>query len=635
MSRNNYIEDPISLPVTKTGKVVNCRKNRTISIVVDYLHLPERMKYFRLDCRLDFFTHFMDSLGDSAEVVDGIDGYSEHTLLYQAAYFRNKSKSDKYRKANIQLLVDFYRYLVKTNIDKGYFDGALYITNRVLTNRKLSYYLEAGWDFIAFSPTAKYNGQDEFLLVLHGFDKHSSRLTHDDYKPIHMKCIDEPFFRQLFFDYMISSPVHCGECEAMYIGSVGDIINKICSIKKSQMSTNTDLTHFTIQEGRLIRRIIDSSKSKVETRCTKRGDNITIGTKNNRLGFIRRWLQWAESRGRMTFDRTFFDEFTQFEEPVKKSAKPIPDNELTALFTLAKKKSEDSSLNKLLYLAMTMILQTHFRPSDVLSLKASNITLSESQRVYTIRHKTKTSGANLQIDPLTKYDYDILQDAIKQTEVLRECTSDKKLKDRIFIYRECHGLVKAVVREELYSYMSRLCDELGFKTTYGPYNLRYSYMTKVFQNAVANDLSEVELRVLTKHVKLSTSGGYVKKSRSDYFKALYNVMLEDVQLDIAPKIVEAMPDDAQELGADAGGCGKCKALNCMYNTILPCITCENFVTTVAYEPFFQRMIEMIDDQLEMAKYPHDKEDLITMKEIYVSFIVEFDRIKQTSQICDR
>ena len=44
---------------------------------------------------------------------------------------------------------------------------------------------------------------------------------------------------------------------------------------------------------------------------------------------------------------------------------------------------------------------------------------------------------------------------------------------------------------------------------------------------------------------------------------------------------------------------------------------------------------MIDDQLEMAKYPHDKEDLITMKEIYVSFIVEFDRIKQTSQICDR
>ena len=38
---------------------------------------------------------------------------------------------------------------------------------------------------------------------------------------------------------------------------------------------------------------------------------------------------------------------------------------------------------------------------------------------------------------------------------------------------------------------------------------------------------------------------------------------------------------------------------------------------------------MIDQQLERAKYPHDKEDLVTMKEIYVSFLVEFDRIKQT------
>lgn len=629
MSRNNQTEDSIALPVTKTGKIVNCQKNRTMSVVVEYLHIPERMQHFNEECRLYMFTHFMDSLGEYAGTIDGIDGYTEHTLIQQAAYFRTKSRDDVYRKNSIQLVVDFYRYLVRTNVDKGYFDGASLITNRLLTNKNLSRYLEMGWDFIAYSPTAKYNGQNEFLLVLHGFDKHSSRMTHDDYKPIHMKCIDEPFFRQLYFDYMISSHIHFGECEAIHIGCIGDIINKICSIKKSQMSTNTDLSHFTVQEGRLIRRIIDSAKAKVSTRFTKCGDNITLGTKNNRLGFMRRWFQWAESRGRLTFDRTFFDEFTQFEEPVKRNAKPVPDAELSALFILAKKKSEEGYLNKLFYLAMTMILQTHFRPSDVLSLKASNISLSESQHVYTIRHKTKTSGPNMQIDPLTRYDYDILQEAIKQTESLRECTSDDKLKDRIFIYKECHGLVRAVVREDLYAYMGRLCTELGFANIYGPYNLRYSYMTKVFQNAVANDLSEVELRVLTKHVKLGTTAGYVKKNRSDYFKALYNVMLEDVQLDIAPKIVETMPDSAQELGADSGGCGRCKALNCIYNTILPCITCEHFVTTVAYEPFFKRMIEMIDQQLERAKYPHDKEDLVTMKEIYVSFLVEFDRIKQT------
>lgn len=259
MSRNNQTEDSIALPVTKTGKIVNCQKNRTMSVVVEYLHIPERMQHFNEECRLYMFTHFMDSLGEYAGTIDGIDGYTEHTLIQQAAYFRTKSRDDVYRKNSIQLVVDFYRYLVRTNVDKGYFDGASLITNRLLTNKNLSRYLEMGWDFIAYSPTAKYNGQNEFLLVLHGFDKHSSRMTHDDYKPIHMKCIDEPFFRQLYFDYMISSHIHFGECEAIHVGCIGDIINKICSIKKSQMSTNTDLSHFTVQEGRLIRRIIDTN----------------------------------------------------------------------------------------------------------------------------------------------------------------------------------------------------------------------------------------------------------------------------------------------------------------------------------------------------------------------------------------
>ena len=105
-------------------------------------------------------------------------------------------------------------------------------------------------------------------------------------------------------------------------------------------------------------------------------------------------------------------------------------------------------------------------------------------------------------------------------------------------------------------------------------------------------------------------------------------MMEDVQLDIAPKIVAEMPEGTQELGEDAGGCGRCKALNCLFRSILPCITCENFVTTIEYEPFFKRMIQLIDDQLVIAKYPHDREDLVTMKEIYVAFLVEFDKLKK-------
>ena len=121
--------------------------------------------------------------------------------------------------------------------------------------------------------------------------------------------------------------------------------------------------------------------------------------------------------------------------------------------------------------------------------------------------------------------------------------------------------------------------------------------------------------------------GYVKKSRDDYFKALYQVMLEDVQVNPIGKVVEKMPEQAQELSEREGGCGRCRAGNCLFKSILPCITCENFVTTVEYEPFFKRMIAYIDEQMEDATYPHDREDLVTMKEVYVSFLIEIDRLK--------
>ena len=204
---------------------------------------------------------------------------------------------------------------------------------------------------------------------------------------------------------------------------------------------------------------------------------------------------------------------------------------------------------------------------------------------------------------------------------------DPTIKDKIFVYVKNSGSIDVLCCEYVYAFMSRICKELGFPKAYGPYNLRYTYMTKVFEKAVANDLSNAEVRVLTKHVKLGTTLGYVKKNRTDYFKALFQVMMEGEQVNVTDKVVDKIPDGAQELGVREGSCGKCKAANCLYKSILPCITCENFVTTIEYEPFFRRMRQDIDEQLESATFPHDREDLVTIKEIYVAFLIEIDKRK--------
>lgn len=606
------------------SRFVNCKNNRIlkeVAVSLEGISISSNSKANKIN----FFEFFIRSLGPHVVSIDGHVGYNETTLFYQKDFIlRRRGLTDYDRRQQLWLLVRFYNDLCNRYPEMGYFNEAVCMSYKLMQNVKLPVYFQEGWEFMNYSPLMKYEGQERIILTLHGFDKHSTRMTSKDFYPLHLYKIQSPFFRELYFDYMKSSYVRFGESTSIYVGCIGDILNTICSIKASSLSNVPDERHWTVQEARLMKKIIDESRN--EWNSEKRGENITLGSKNSRIGYIRRWFQWAEANGRMTFEKMFFDELSQFEEPTKHDARPIPPEHLQMVFDKARSLSVKNDRNRVLYLAMKMIHQTNFRPSDILSMTLSGLGFAVSQDTPVIRHITKTSGPRGQVDPLTKYDYELLKEVIEITSDLRANAPDKSMKDLIFLYRKQTGHIDVVKCETLRTFMRLICQELGIKR-YSPYNIRYTYMTKVFENAVFNDLSESEVQVLTKHIKLGTTMGYVKKSRNDYFKALYQVMLEDVQVNVSGKVVEKMPEQAQELSEREGGCGKCRAANCLFRSILPCVTCENFVTTVEYEPFFKRMIEHIDEQLEDATYPHDREDLVTMKEVYVSFLIEIDRIK--------
>ncbi len=606
------------------AKYVNTRNNRIlkeVAVCMEGICISSNSK----SNKVNFLEFYIRSLGPFVETIDGHVGYNETTLFYQKDYIlRRRGISDKERYQQFWLLVRFYNDICNRYPEMGYFNDAVRMSYKLLQNNKLPQYFFEGWEFVNYSPLMKYEGQERIILTLHGFDRHSTRMTSKDFYPLHLYKISSPFFRELYFDYMKSSHVRFGESTAIYIGCIGDILNTMCSVKASSISNVPDESHWTVQEARLMKKIIDESKNSWNS--LKRGENITLGSKNNRIGYMRRWFQWAADNGRMTFEKMFFDELSQFEEPTKRNARPIPPEHLQIIFDKARALSTQNDRNRVLYLAMKLLHQTNFRPSDIFSMTLSGLGFAVSQGSHVIRHITKTSGPKGQVDPLTKYDYDILKEVLDLTKEMRENAPDKSMKDLIFLYRKQTGQIDVVKCETLRSFMRYICQELGIKR-YSPYNIRYTYMTKVFENAVFNDLSESEVQVLTKHVKLGTTMGYVKKSRDDYFKALYQVMLEDVQVNPRGKVVEKMPEQAQELSEREGGCGRCRAANCLFKSILPCVTCENFVTTVEYEPFFERMIAHINEQMEDAMYPHDREDLVTMKEVYVSFLIEIDRLK--------
>ena len=606
------------------AKYVNTKNNRILKEVAASLEGIEPRRHPKSNITI-FLNCFIQSLGPFIASINDHIGYNETTLFYQIDYFlqcNRITKAERYQQ--LWLLVRFYNFICLRYPQIGYFNDAVRMSYKLLKNIWLPRYILDGWAFLNYSPFMKYEGQERIILTLHGFDRHSTQMTAEDYIVLHLYKFDSLFFRELIFDYLKSSYIRLHECRHFNLGTIAEIANTLCRIKASGISNVSSENHWTVQEARLIKKIVNVNKTK------NQNEDISLRTKNSRLGFIRRWFQWAEDNGRMSFEKLFFDELSQFEEPAKHDARPIPPEHLQLIFDKAHVLSMQNNLNRVLYLSMKLLHQTNFRPNDIFSMKLSRLDYSITHGSHIIRHITKTSGPFGQVDPVTKFDYDILKEIIELTNELRENTPDKTMKDLIFLCRMRNGRISNINCSKLRFFMGSVCKELGIKH-YSPYNLRYTYMTKVFENAVINDLSESEVQVLTKHVNLGTTMGYVKKSRADYFKALYQVMLEDVQVDPRGKVVERMPDLAQDLGEREGGCGKCRAANCLFQSILPCITCENFVTTIEYEPFFKRMIAHIDDQMEDATYPHDREDLVTMKEVYVSFLIEIDKLKsQTS-----
>ena len=65
------------------------------------------------------------------------------------------------------------------------------------------------------------------------------------------------------------------------------------------------------------------------------------------------------------------------------------------------------------------------------------------------------------------------------------------------------------------------------------------------------------------------------------------------------------------------GCGKCTAKKCEFTSSLPCLACKYFITTTNHEIFFKKSINNIDRIIEKTLNKHDKEDLITIKQLYV------------------
>jgi hypothetical protein len=224
----------------------------------------------------------------------------------------------------------------------------------------------------------------------------------------------------------------------------------------------------------------------------------------------------------------------------------------------------------------------------------------------------------------------LINEAVALTAPLRE-KANKALKDHIFLYTTNRGSIDQIKVDALSDFMQRCCNEAGIKT-YSPYRLRYTFYTALYESKAGNELTDNEKKILSKHMKIGTTMGYVKRSRAEYFRAVFHVMGDNKDAVVAGQVVETMPKGTQDIGVRGDGLGKCCSPNgCLDQSMLPCIACRHFITTVEHEPFFKRMIEIYDKEMESAASDHEREDILTKKELMVSYLIEIDKVKQKSK----
>ena len=179
-------------------------------------------------------------------------------------------------------------------------------------------------------------------------------------------------------------------------------------------------------------------------------------------------------------------------------------------------------------------------------------------------------------------------------------------------------------------YLKDICVKLKLPTTYTAANVRDSHMTKAFEYSLRNKKSDAEFSVLSGHRRIDTAKShYIEMELEKMLESTYGIVIGEELIQTNSKILDVIPKELDNKENDVeNGCGKCTAPNCVITSSLPCMACKYFITTVAHEKFFIKAIDNVQRLIEQTNNRHDKEDLVTIKGLYLLYLKAIRKHKE-------
>lgn len=562
---------------------------------------------------------FEASLGDMAAAVRSEEDFSAATFLRQAEFIRDLGGSAAGDDVDLlcRVIPRFYRYVQEAVGHPIFTDGAA-VTTLLLSCTQLSRFLRGCALFTVWSPGMVYvPGHDYYVVTLYGFDRVSTCMKTVDYVTLDLSVLPEPLRPQVF-RYILSTP-HRVVSQHSYpmVRTLYRLMEEYFAMKGEPGYPNPAPRVMTTSEMDHMRSVIIGAYGVAETG-------------NAFLRLFRDFVSWAIGEGLVSGSSSHLRALHNAREKGKGRQETVPDADMVRLVARMRELAAKDGEHACCYAALRILAVTKLRVSAVCSLRTDCLVQTADHGVWQVVSTSKTSGRGRDRFTVSEAEHRAIEAVLAATAPLRAHLAEHPYRDALFVYRSRCG-IRTLDAATLRRVMRLACDDLGIPH-YQPHHVRASRQTRAARYAEKVGLNKQDTAVLTGHKSRDTTMNYyVSVSPTDYYAALYGVMTEDVQTAVAGTVAEEMPSGAEPAAGDAARLGACASdVVCTARTLLPCLTCRYFVTDVHHLRLFEQAIEDIDRRIMEATVPHDKEDLVTMKEIYVVYI---QKIKE--KLCER
>jgi len=602
---------------------VPCLNNENYNVYVRELLISFLNEY-------DYFSRSNDdnialleaSLGNNISRIYSYSYFNDNTFWSQVKYVQTYFKNNKkLSKAAIKLVIAFYRYLLKTYTEHNFFKDSLSMSYHVLFSSMLLFLINNDYYITAFNPLNRIYDKEKIFFLINGYNKASTMLKKEDSFRVDLSRISSDKFRRDILDFLYSSPNVTKFTRQDKLNNIIDIIDVLIKVKKEPNYPNPDFNYINNQEVNFIKEYINSKK-------------VMLSTKNNRIYHIKDFLEWENKMNRMKFDDSVFEYLEQFAKPIAGNSKAISDNELIDLNNLILQKSNDNHIISIYHSLFHLLIQTEFRINQILHLEINCIKPTVKPNQYIIQSISKTSRGTVSEYVITEYTYKILIEAINESNKLRVNCQSENLRNYIFLYEGVDKVVRLITLDKFSKFIKMCCKELGWEYHYTASNLRDTHMTKGFENELRKGKGNLNLSIISGHKRIDTTiNHYIDFKLDEMLESTFGIEIGNSKLiDTSGKVVNLTQNNVLEnRNTVENGCGFCKKSQCINPSILPCLVCEHFITTIEHEIYFKKAIEVIDAQIYQSKIEHDIEDLNIIKKLHVLYLKEIYKVKENEE----